>query len=109
MRTKDFSLDHAMTALCIYEQLLHLSGQNVLPEWALAVQEAEGIYGLRRTALDMAPGMDAAYEHAVKAHGYDNCFDWEFVPAVLDLIERGSELYTSPEAVAERALSAVQS
>jgi hypothetical protein len=76
----DYTLNEVEAAMCIWEHALHCRRVDEHPKWL----RDEGAAANRITCLHMAPAMDAAYQAAVTHYEYDDCFDWEFVPLMLD-------------------------
>ena len=91
----------ALTAMCIWETLLErMSGKDCDNVYSQK-REVVGACEMRSIILHLlAPAVEAAYE-AVKDE-YQDPFDWEFVPAFLELAEpvlsRGLWAITSIEA-----------
>lgn len=91
----------ALTAMCIWEALLErLSGKDSDNVYSQKREEV-GACEMRSIVLHiLAPAVEAAYDF-VKDE-YQDPFDWEFVPAFLDLVEpvlsRGLWAITSIEA-----------
>lgn len=76
----------ALTAMCIWEALLErLSGKDSENVYSQKREEV-GACELRSIVLHLlAPAVEAAYD--VVKDEYQDPFDWEFVPAFLELAE----------------------
>lgn len=91
----------ALTAMCIWEALLaRMSGKDCDDVYSQKREEV-GACEMRSIVLHiLAPAVEAAYD--VVKDEYQDPFDWEFVPAFLDLAEpvlsRGLWAITSIEA-----------
>ncbi|MCZ0866500.1 hypothetical protein O0V09_14910 [Dasania sp. GY-19] len=91
----------ALTAMCIWEALLErMSGKDCDNVYSQKREEV-GACEMRSIVLHLlAPAVEAAYE--VVKDEYQDPFDWEFVPAFLELAEpvlsRGLWAITSIEA-----------
>lgn len=91
----------ALTAMCIWEALLErMSGKDCDNVYSQKREEV-GACEMRSIVLHiLAPAVEAAYD--VVKDEYQDPFDWEFVPAFLDLAEpvlsRGLWAITSIEA-----------
>lgn len=70
--------DLCEAACCLWEEVLQLLDRNhkQLDE----IREAEGMSALRLKVVGWVDELEADYKKAV-ADGYDDSFDWEFVPA----------------------------
>jgi hypothetical protein len=76
----DYTLNEVEAAMCIWEHALHCRRVDEHPKWL----RDEGAAANRTTCMHMAPAMETAYQYAVTWYGYDDPFDWEFVPLMLD-------------------------
>ena len=79
-----YTYDHLEAAACMWEHVLeqiqrHKGGVN---PW-LEYREAYGVAALREKVISHAPTLDEKYREAV-ANGYDEAFDWEFVPQYME-------------------------
>lgn len=76
----------ALTAMCIWEALLEcMSGKDCDDVYSQKREEV-GACEMRSIVLHiLAPAVEAAYN--VVKDEYQDPFDWEFVPAFLDLAE----------------------
>lgn len=94
-------IETALTAMCIWEALLErMSGKDCDDVYSQKREEV-GACEMRSIVLHiLAPAVEAAYD--VVKDEYQDPFDWEFVPAFLDLAEpvlsRGLWAITSIEA-----------
>ncbi|CAB4197181.1 hypothetical protein UFOVP1304_55 [uncultured Caudovirales phage] len=73
---KDESIEDAM---CLWEVILTLP--NAERDWWLD----GGAAAARSLVAELSPFCSAAYEHAV-SRGFDDCFDWEFCPAWIEIV-----------------------
>lgn len=72
----------ALTAMCVWEELLSILTSNESSNAYVKRQEEVGACEMRSLALHvLAPAVEAAY-NAVQQE-YQEPFDWEFVPAFL--------------------------
>jgi len=69
--------DEAEAAMCIWEEILSLKERNMQVSRHF---EQGGTAAIRLFALSLAKPCHLAWERAVKDAGYDDAFDWEFVP-----------------------------
>ena len=67
--------DIAETAMCLWEYFLEDEPKNYLE-----YREENGACDTRMHVLSWAEACDAAWKHAVETRGYDEPFDWHFVP-----------------------------
>ena len=67
------SEDDALAAMCIWEYAME---DHVVYQW---LEQGEGACQARDNALALAPYANQAWLKA-KEQGYDDPFDWEFVP-----------------------------
>lgn len=67
----------AIDAIAIFE---HAIENEDFMEW---LKQGEGVATARQNSLTISPVIGKAYETACSA-GYDNCFDWDFIPAFAD-------------------------
>ena len=73
--------DECEAALCIWEYALSPVDQGRNDEKFLDwLKQGEGWAQARTTVMDITSLCEIAYVWA-KHHGYDDCFDWQFVPA----------------------------
>lgn len=81
---KYFTYAEVEAAICIFEEALHAAadGDRSLLDW-LAL--GEGAVQARSSAIDMARSVELDWNAAIHA-GYDDSFDWEFVPRWLALV-----------------------
>lgn len=91
----------ALTAMCIWEALLERMSGNDCDNVYSQKREEVGACEMRSIVLYLlAPAVETAYE--VVKDEYQDPFDWEFVPAFLELAEpvlsRGLWAITSIEA-----------
>ena len=87
----EYSESEVETAMCIWEWALEQDQATTLTSLHMGVLSSElrgsmdwrrrlvGTAELRRECLDLAACLDADYHQAV-AEGYDDAFDWEYVP-----------------------------
>lgn len=80
----EYTFAHLEAAACMWEHVLerirrHKGGLN---PW-LEYREAYGAAKLRETVILHAPTLDEAYQRAMR-NGYDQPFDWEFVPKYME-------------------------
>lgn len=77
-----------IVAMVIWENVLERiggTGDSGDQQAAATIVEAEGACTARELFADMAAPMDQAWSIATSL-GYDDPFDWDFVPAILDQI-----------------------
>jgi hypothetical protein len=87
----------AETALCIWEWMIEQRA-------AIAWLPDTGAYAHRRLAIELAEPMNTAFDYAVESYGYDDAFDWEFVPRVLAAITDVGAFEFDPCAVVDSIL-----
>lgn len=102
MNSDTFNLCEA--AICMWDWAIERDRTGRPIPWD--DREFSGVAGLRATLIGMAPAMEIAYRHAVDAHEYDSCFDWEFVPRVLDSITCPADLTRDPTGVVDALVAA---
>jgi hypothetical protein len=98
--TKTYTLDQVETAMAIWESLL----ENP-PQWFVQLKAENGSCTARGIVAELAPHMDDAWSFAAELHGYDDAFDWAFVPDVLHSITSPAQLINDPLGVVNRLLS----
>lgn len=69
-------------ALCAWEHVLERLKARGSNKWKYRRQKA-GMAALREHVAALALTIELAYQEA-KRKGYDDCFDWEFVPKFLE-------------------------
>ena len=74
-----YSQNDMDAALCIWEYALHCKVINdeTVYDW---LRGDEGAAAARDMCIDLASDLDTSY-HVATSLGYDDSFDWEFVPA----------------------------
>ncbi|QIX20576.1 hypothetical protein [Agrobacterium pusense] len=73
------TLDHAHTALCIWEAWLETDTETAWTEY----RDNRGAVQSRYACLHMAPQIEAVYAALSEEVRDGLCFDWEFVPSML--------------------------
>ncbi len=75
---ESYSHDEAEAAMCLWENALHrrIDDDDGLYDW---LRGGEGAACARDMCLRLAADIELAYKTAVD-EGFDDCFDWEFVP-----------------------------
>lgn len=82
---KEFTWEHLDAAACMWEHVLNQlrrakpADKNPWDEY----RQAYGMAALRDTVINHAVTLQAEYEGAVE-NGYDQAFDWEFVPKYME-------------------------
>lgn len=77
-RDSRYSYDDCEAALCIWEYSIacQQQGDDSVFEWLAG---GEGAACARSQCISLGNDCDESYQRAVTL-GYDECFDWEFVP-----------------------------
>lgn len=80
---KLFGYDEVEAAMCIWEECLseRARGNDRIFDW---LRGGEGAASARNMCILLADSLDFSYHFAVKRYGYDDCFDWDFVPRWID-------------------------
>jgi len=73
--------NEAYAAMCIWEEVLNIP-KGALPDR----QQKIGTPEFRSEMLSLAKPINNAYEAI--ADQYGDCFDWEFIPAMLAMIDK---------------------
>lgn len=81
-RAVQFTRDHMEAAMSMWEWVIENEGKPESP-WYAAGDDI-GMGQLRSNVLDAAIACETDYQEAVAVEGYDDCFDWAFVPAWMD-------------------------
>ncbi len=68
--------DLAVDAMCVWEWVLENKSSN---KWLLQSFEIDGYVEIRWKMLEIVRAVREVWPKAVEA-GYEDCFDWEFVP-----------------------------
>lgn len=70
--------DETEAAMCLWEHCLHTRSQgcDLLWDW---LRGGEGAANARDMCIRLAPDIERSYQIARKC-GFDDSFDWEFVP-----------------------------
>jgi len=79
-----FTFSEAEAAMCLWEDCLRRCGNgegDAVFDW---LRCEEGAAAARQKCLELAEVVELSYDIAF-ADGYDDSFDWEFVPRWLDL------------------------
>jgi len=74
LRMNGEAQDRAFTAMCLWESILNGPAMDQLKP------EDRGTGELREFVASLTYVADKAYQIAL-AVGYDDCFDWEFIPS----------------------------
>lgn len=81
---REYTFDHMDAGACMWEHvLLQMRPRHHSNTPWHEYREAYGMCQLRETVIKHAPILQEAYERAVE-NGYDNAFDWEFVPKYME-------------------------
>jgi len=83
-----YTLEDMEAAMCMWEYVQYRMGRDDDYVWGPR-QEHKGIADLRATIMAMAPQLEKGYQ-AARALEYDDCFDMEFVPTFMEVIELNS-------------------
>lgn len=67
---------------CIWEAIINMRDDPRVAAMLLEV----GWAASRSYYIQFAIGMEIAYQHAKNTHSYDDPYDWEFVPQILDIM-----------------------
>lgn len=108
---KQYTREEADAALCIFDELLCLSrdANDGSENYWTEMHGYGGTPALRDAALDMAPGIEAAWCAVDGGENYGAPFDFEFVPEIIRLaIEtHGSHMLTGEQwrALAQKIIS----
>lgn len=86
-----YTTDQALTAMIIQEWFAGRDNNSFCPNH---YKENCGASTLRARFLFCADAVNQAWEYANKELGYDDCFDWEFVP---DYMEWAAQLDIQPQ------------
>ena len=83
--------DECEAAMCLWEecllrQVLHKQehGRDEEDPLFLWLAEGEGTASARDKCMDLAVDIEGSYQIARDEFGFDDCFDWEFVPRWAD-------------------------
>lgn len=95
-----YSEEEMDAALCIWEVAVdpratdHIKkrGEGMFVDW---MKEGEGFAHARDNAVHLAKFCELAYIYA-KHHGFDDSFDWEFVPRFCD---RAHKMFDAPSEI----------
>jgi hypothetical protein len=70
-------------AMCLWEECLlrRANGDDALFDW---LRGGEGAASARFMCIDFAEDIEGSYQWAQDVLGFDDCFDWEFVPRWAD-------------------------
>ena len=79
MNKEPVSAETALTALCVWEEMLRINATEEDDELN-TLWENEGICEMRVHALTIAKWVDEVFELVPEDDRYDFAFDWEFVP-----------------------------
>ncbi len=80
-----FRWDECEAAMCLWEAVLDAVNSKTPDVDMLHFLNDSGYAEARRGIQEVARHVAAAYDFA-SDHGYDHCFDWEFCPAIIELI-----------------------
>lgn len=77
----EYTVSEAEAAMCLWEEVLAALSSGKGLDWAFARQLTEGTVVLRSHILDLAKPCHEAWTIAhQEGKGFDEPFDWEFVP-----------------------------
>lgn len=81
----DYSLDEVEAALCVWEYMLETKN----PYWRDTINRL-GVSSSRVIAIGLGAEIQQGYELYNGEERYDDPFDWEFIPRVMQLIKYDS-------------------
>jgi len=89
-------------AMCMWEAVLCAESTDSAPEWFKVYREENGVCGARHLIRSLAPDIEALWlsMDADDPSAVCGAFDWEFCPAVLDLMHNHYTLPTKEELLA---------
>lgn len=73
-----YTYDECEAAMCIWEEAIHRQAvkDDELFKWLAG---GEGAATARGMCIELAKDIELSY-HVAKMYGFDDCFDWDFVP-----------------------------
>ncbi len=79
------SIDLIDAAMCLWEDVLDSLGMPARElhrhhDAVINARRSRGTAALRWLVAALAEPCHRAWEHAQRAHGYEDCFDWEWCP-----------------------------
>jgi hypothetical protein len=77
------TIDEAEAAMCLWEECLlrRSQNQNDLFDW---LRGGEGMADARSMCIEYATDIEQSWQIAYNEFGFDDSFDWEFVPRWAD-------------------------
>ena len=83
-----YSFDQVHSSLCLYEELLrrrNASGSETkLPPDIESFWDGNGINAIREACIEAAEVVDILWADMSDDYRDVNCFDWEFIPTLVD-------------------------
>ena len=100
------TVDTAVTAMILWEEAIASLPNDRPPEQMHATWptwlRGGGAAANRDECLRLAPFVDAAWEYAAERYEYDDCFDWEFVPAFVKEARDAREIECDYRSIVDR-------